>query len=159
MHLLLFHEDAQSDSAGDVSSHRRGGDGPDIEDTPGAAAPTPTVSHARTGSMIAARMGAVRSSVSRGSSRKLDLIHGTEGTLERRQQSIHGGSGASGRSLRVSSHTTSPCSGHASSDSSRITESATGKAGRFATAGRVREFRMTLKAAATHASKMKVYCA
>lgn len=156
MHLLLFHEDAQSGPPGEVTPHREVVDGADIEDMPRAAAPTPTLSHAHTNSLIGSKVGTVRSTISRVPSRILDFP-GSQGMSGTRQHSSQSGSAASGRSLRASSHTTPPFSNHASSESSRTTETSIGKTGRFATAGRVREFKMTLQAAAAHASKMKVY--
>lgn len=157
MHLLLFHEDAHAESIGEPAPHRGvGGEAHDMEGTPGATAAVPATaaSRARITSPVAVKSGTGESSSPHGARRRSGFPFGDDGTSERLRQSHGsrgiGGGGVSGKASNI----TSPGGGHSSSNPR--SGAATGKSGRFATTGRVREFRMVLKAAAAHASKMKV---
>lgn len=158
MHLLLFHEDAHAESIGEPVPHRGvAGEAHDMEGTTGATATAPATvaSRARINSPVVAKSGTGEPSLPHGARKRSGFIPGDDGTLERLKQS-HGsrGIGRGGMSGKAS-HIISPGGGHTSSNSR--SGAATGKSGRFATTGRVREFRMVLKAAAAHASKMKVH--
>lgn len=165
MHLLLFHEAAQTDSI-DRNNSRYTGDTDNDNVTigtssvlsvtktssKGAEATTTSFAHSRGeddnwGDAAATqrnRFGAVDGVNTNGKSARLST------TVEAVQGSSSGGGGGGGGSRGGGG-------GGSSISSSRGDKSSTmGRSGRFSTAGRVQEFRAVLKGVATHASKMKV---
>lgn len=136
MHLLLFHEAADTDSIVDNNAGRG--------DSDTVVAPTPAAKQPRTELSSASKHGVGSSlrPVDEGGREKQET-QGSRNPLGLRGSGGGGGRGADTKSVSGGSER-------------RTTAAMAGKNGRFATAGRVRDFRMVLKGVAAHASKMKV---
>eukprot|EP00903_Cladosiphon_okamuranus_P012671 g11851.t1 len=129
MHLLLFHEAVQIDSTSDNNKN-------------GASADLSSTATGSTASINAHEDGTDGETTTQGSHHTCArLSMAVEAAGDPTSGGAGAGVGGNGRGRKRLS-------------AARIT--ATGKSGRFATAGRVREFRAVLKGAAVHASKMKV---
>lgn len=158
MHLLLFHEAAQTESRSDDSSSYSAGSSanpsnPSSTKPPKGTGPinSPASPNGSTRSGNAGQENGVGGA---GTQSKTELgVSGTTSMGQRHSMAVEA-TGVSGLKLRCD---TSSSSLDGSGGSSRRTAATgTGKSGRFATAGRLRDFRAMLKGAAAHASKMKV---
>ncbi|CAN0010092.1 unnamed protein product, partial [Laminaria digitata] len=153
MHLLLFHEMVQAESTtttehkprrgGDIDHHKVGGTPPPPQQPKPPSIGTLASSSAEKHNNSSGEMG--RPSV-------VGSGEATAAAASRSTMPAEGGPGTGGSSSGGGYR-----GGEGSSGGSdgRANSATTGKNGRFATSGRVREFRAVLKGTAAHASKMK----
>ena len=170
MHLLLFHEMVQAESSAADNKFRHG----DIVDKLGIS-PQPKPLRGIT-SPVERHCAGPSSSRPTGEEQdenKTEVGEGTRGgsndpaegnTDMKRPAVVGGGEAAASRSTLPAEGAAGTSSGggyrgESSGPDGRSTSATTGKNGRFATSGRVREFRAVLKSVAAHASKMKVCAA
>lgn len=186
MHLLLFHEMVQAEPSTVVADNkvRRGGDAVDKFGGSTPSQTKPPRGTTASSSLAAEKHCAGSSSSSRPTGEEQqderNTTEGGEGT-NGRSDDLAGGDAdmerppvvGGGGEAAAASRSTLPAEGGAGTGGSssggyrgegsgpdgRSVSAATGKNGRFATSGRVREFRAVLKGAAAHASKMKVCAA